>query len=287
LREPCDNHTEKYFYIRRCVLITKKAFLGSVLALLMVVLPVISVSAAPALDATPVTCTVATISTSTDSGGVITVNVTCSEGTSYSLSVADAVAAGLVTDNGDGTVTVNDAAVGTVVTIPQTEDPCALPGDTSSGDTTVTSTDTTSGDTSTGGTHPVAAALTEFFCGALGVNYDTVAGWHDDGYGFGVIAQALWMANVLGGDGTLAQQILDAKKSGDYSGIVLPDGTTVNNWGQLRKAVFTGGVKHNLGEIMSGRADPLTTSTEGGASAESIHGHGGGQGHGHHGHGKP
>jgi len=100
----------------------------------------------------------------------------------------------------------------------------------------------------TAGDNKLGSALATFFW----VDYSTVMGYREDGYGFGVIAQALWMANSLG-DNTLADEILAAKKSGDYSAIVLEDGSTPTNWGQFRKAVLGHGGKKNLGQIVSGQ----------------------------------
>ena len=105
----------------------------------------------------------------------------------------------------------------------------------------------------------VVSKLGSFFGVALGVDYDTLAAYKDEGFGNGVLTQALWMATKLGGNAETVDQILKAKQSGDYSGIVLPDGSSASNWGQLKKALLT--EKHqNLGRIMSGKATPLVTS---------------------------
>ena len=99
--------------------------------------------------------------------------------------------------------------------------------------------------------HPIAAILAKFFEVEPGVVQD----YHDDGYGFGVIAQAMWMAKGLGeGDMLNAGLILEAKKTGDYSAFTLEDGSTPTNWGQFKKAVM-GKDKKNLGIIVSGHAD--------------------------------
>ncbi len=93
------------------------------------------------------------------------------------------------------------------------------------------------------------------------------------------------MATQPGGDATLLDQILTAKQSGDFSTIVLPDGSSPTNWGQLRRAVLTD-PHQNLGQIMSGHADPLaiTPPTEP-AATTMMQGSGNGHGNGH-GHGK-
>ncbi|TEU14842.1 MAG: hypothetical protein E3J21_14760 [Anaerolineales bacterium] len=103
--------------------------------------------------------------------------------------------------------------------------------------------------------HPVASVLADFFAVALGLDYDMIMGYHEDGMGFGVIAKACWMSFALEGDAELLGDILEAKKSHDFSSIELPDGETPKNWGQFKKAVLgSKKVQKNLGEIMSGRA---------------------------------
>jgi hypothetical protein len=127
-------------------------------------------------------------------------------------------------------------------------------------------------------------ALETYFGTALGLSGGELAAYKDAGFGYGEIAQACWMATQLGGDATLLDQILTAKQTGDFSTIVLPDGSTAANWGQLRRAVLTD-PHQNLGQIMSGHADPLeitpptvptTTMMQG-----NGHSHGDGNGHGH------
>ena len=98
--------------------------------------------------------------------------------------------------------------------------------------------------------HPIAVLLAAFF----GEDASVVNDYHQDGFGFGVIAQAMWMSKNLNEDATLAGLILDAKKSGDYSEFILPDGSTPTNWGQFKKAVSE--KKNNLGVIVSGSAEP-------------------------------
>jgi hypothetical protein len=185
--------------------------------------------------------------------------------------------------------------VGAAAAAPAAQDPTPVEEPTGCGaaetptEETGTPTDTTTTDTTTEeetptegeeANHPVAQALADFFCGALGVDYDTIIGFHEgteemDGYGFGVIAQALWAAKELDAD---PAAILAAKTSGDYTGLV-PEGMVITNWGQFRKFAFaeaTDDYKHNLGEIMSGKADPLggeEVQTEG-AGSDTVHGKG-------------
>lgn len=269
---------------------TKKTFLALALTLILVALPLASAYAAPATQTTTVDCTVQSISTSTDATtGVTTVQVTCADGTTATLTSDEALALGLVTQNPDGTFTVNDAAIGTVIQVTPTEvvDPCAAPttSDTTGGTTTTTTT-TTTGEESTGGStslNPVGQALCEFF----GLDYQTI---QDANVGYGVIAQACFMAQLLGDD---CAAVLEAKSSGDYSAF----GDGITNWGQLRKAVFgellSKGEQSscNLGAIMSGRdadpsacggtASPASTSTN--DHGKGNHGNNGGRGN----HGKP
>ncbi len=245
--------------------------MGLVLALTVIALPVASAYAAPvAVTSTPITGTIQSITTSTNTAGDTIVVVTLTDGSgntqTVDLTVANAVSLGLVTQNPDGSVTVNSTMVGQSITIDSSmvyTDPCILP---------------------TGANQPVNTALTDFFCKTIGIDYNTIQTYHQDGYGYGVIAQACFMAQILGGDASLCTAILDAKKSGDYSAITLPDGTTVTNWGQLRKDVLGHGMQDltNPGAIMSGRA--------GGTGNGNGHtnGQGGGQGKGSsNGHGKP
>ena len=115
--------------------------------------------------------------------------------------------------------------------------------------------------------HPIATLLAGFF-GAEDENLASVIDdYHTDGYGFGVIAQALWMSLKLtatgdeAGDASLAGLILDAKQSGDYSSFFPEDTENIpTNWGQFRKALLD--KKQNLGIVVSGQADESTTSTE-------------------------
>ncbi len=130
------------------------------------------------------------------------------------------------------------------------------------------------------GTYPrVLTMLGTFFGIAPGVTFDQLTAYREAGFGFGEIAQACWLAAKLGGDSALLDQILQAKKSGDYSALILPDGTVVSNWGQLLKATRS---EHgqNLGSIVSGRADPPGSPSAGETSAETR-GHGKGHQHNH------
>jgi hypothetical protein len=156
------------------------------------------------------------------------------------LSVDTAVALGLVTlDSTTQEPVVDDAQVGQTVEI----DPTTVIPDEEPAEESV---------------HPIAWLLAEFF----GEDPSIVESYHEDGFGFGVIAQSLWISQNVGGDASLAGQILLAKQSGDYGNITLsdgspltlPDGTVPTNWGQFKKALLD--KKNNLGVIVSGQADP-------------------------------
>jgi hypothetical protein len=223
--------------------IKTKTVLGVFLAISLAVGQASTAFAAPQRD--PLVGTIDGVSEGTDAGGntIIIVNYTDSDGMAQvaELTVDEAVALGLVSvDPTTGEITIL-AVPGTPIDLTDVLfDPCALPE---------------------GADQPVGEALTGFFCGSLGVDYSTIELWHMNGYGFGVIAQALFMAQSLGGDMALAQAILDAKKSGDYSALLLPE--DVNNWGRLRKYVLSEAPKSltNLGAIMSGRATPVVTGS--------------------------
>ncbi|MFC2063985.1 hypothetical protein ACFLXB_02685 [Chloroflexota bacterium] len=107
----------------------------------------------------------------------------------------------------------------------------------------------------------VVSKVGSFFNTALGVDYAILQAYQDDGFGYGEIVQASWMAYLLGGDAATLDQILAAKESGDFSGIALPEGESADNWGQLRKAILTD-PKQNVGQIISGKAEPLPAPTE-------------------------
>jgi hypothetical protein len=123
-------------------------------------------------------------------------------------------------------------------------------------------------------TQPVAVTLGDFLSGLLGVDGAALMAYHEQGLGFGEIAQAGFIALALDGNSTTFSTILAAKKSGDYSAVVLPDGSTPSNWGQLRKAVFSDEKNlKNLGAVMSGRVEK-----ENGKQNQNEHGNGKGKG---------
>jgi len=236
--------------------------LGVMLAVLFA--QVGSAAAAPqAQTPTPITGTIQSITLETDANGVTTVLVAVVDAQNVTqtvrLSVDTAVTLGLVTlDPITNEPAVVDAQVGQPVTI----DP-----------TTVIPDPTTEEPV-----HPISALLAAFF----GEDAAVVDALHTDGFGFGLIAQALWMSQNLNGDATLAGDILEAKRTGDYSAFTLSDGTIATNWGQFRKALLD--KKNNLGIVVSGHGqspNSLSTQSEHGKGNGKGNGQGNGKGNGH------
>lgn len=216
---------------------TKTKFFASLLVVLAVLfMQVGSVAAAPQTqDTTPITGTIQGITTETDANGTTTVLVTLQDAQGATqtvrLSVDTAKTLGLVTVDPTTQQPVADQTqVGQTVSI----DPTAVIPD-----------------EATEEVHPISKILGDYF----GVDPSVVDGYHQDGFGFGVIAQAMWMSKSITGDGSAAGDILQAKRTGDYSAFTLPDGSTPTNWGQFKKALREGKDKHNLGIIVSGHGN--------------------------------
>jgi hypothetical protein len=223
---------------------------------MFIVLALLAMTAGTAFaqDATSITGTVQTIVIETDttrgeSVVVVTLlDVATGVTQTVNISLETAVTLGLVTtDPTTGASTVTENTVGTTVVI----DPTTVILEQ---DTTVPTEENQ---------HPVGTALTDFFSGLLGVDYETIMAYHDEGIGFGVIAQALWLSKNLDGGTDTFDALLKAKQSGDYSAITLPDGSTPDNWGDVVRSHKKG---ENLGSVMSdkskGNADPSEVSTE-------------------------
>ena len=235
--------------------------LSSILLVLVVLFAQVgNVAAAPAAqETTPITGTIETITTETDANGLTTVLVTFEDeqGTQRTvrLSLETAASLGLVNA---ATLEVNEGQIGQLVTI----DP-----------TTVLPDEETAGEN----IHPIAAILASFF----GEEPEIIDGYHEDGFGFGVIAQALWMSrNLTGtdeetGDSSLAADILRAKQDKDYEAFFAAhpeylenfDDTLPTNWGQFKKVLRE--KKNNLGVIVSDQevqddaADTLNPQNQG------------------------
>lgn len=128
--------------------------------------------------------------------------------------------------------------------------------------------------------HPVGAALATFF-GDI-TNYAAIMDAHENGAGFGVIAQALWLTKKLEGDTDTFLAILLAKQTGDYSAFTFEDGTPVpQNWGQFRKLLLDGDKKNSLGIVMSNKdKDHASNGSSNGNGQGNGNGNGTGQGNG-------
>ncbi len=222
---------------------TRTKIISSILLVtILLVSQITAVGAAPAGQETnPITGTVESITFDTDAEtGGTSVMVTLTVGTGATqtvrLSLANAMTLGLLTVDG----AINPDALNTPVEI----DPGLIIPDAPE-------------ETEEEAQHPVGSAISDFFFDLLGVDYETVMSYHDEGVGFVVIAQALWITNALDGDSETFAAIMEARQNNDYSAITLPDGSTPQNWGQFRKAVMHDRekAKENLGAIMSGRAE--------------------------------
>jgi len=123
--------------------------------------------------------------------------------------------------------------------------------------------------------HPVGNALANFF--SEFADYAAIMEAHENGTGFGVIAQALWMTKKLVGDSEelvaseVFASIIDAKKSG---GEFTFGDETYPNWGQFKKAIFNGEKKQNLGAIMSDKNKDNGGDDHGNAKDKSNNGNG-------------
>ena len=96
--------------------------------------------------------------------------------------------------------------------------------------------------------NPVASAIVTFFSSSIpDLDYDVIMEAHSNGNGFGVIVQALFLTEKLGGDAGVFQKLLEAKQENNYKDFPLDDGTIPTNWGQLKKAI----VDKHLGIVMS------------------------------------
>jgi hypothetical protein len=212
---------------------------------LMLALLAMTAGGAFAQETTEITGTVQSVEFQTNENGTTIVVITLLDGSSETqivhISLETAESLGLVTvDPVSGEASYTEDALGTEVTIPADAvipDAPIEPGE---------------GEGDGKKQHPVGSAISEFFSSLFGVEYETIMDIHQDGVGFGVIAQALRMTMQLGGDTETFQAIIAAKQSGDYSGITLADGSTPENWGDVVKSLKKGG---NVGSVMSNKAE--------------------------------
>lgn len=210
--------------------------------ILMLALVAMTAGTAFAQEATEIAGTVQTVEfeTNAETGEtvvVVTLLDAMGETQTVKLSLETAASLGLITtDPVSGESTVAEGAIGSEVVI----DPAVVIPD----EEVVEEEEETQ--------HPVGSALSEFFSTLFGVDYDTIMEQHENGVGFGVIAQALHLTSQVEGDTATFVALIEAKQSGDYSAITLADGSTPDNWGDVVKSLKKGS---NLGSVMSGRAD--------------------------------
>lgn len=193
-------------------------------------------------DTTPITGEILGITVETDGDGLATVVVEMlnelGETQTIRISVEDALALELITlDPDTDDPIVDESKFGETVEI----DPSIV----------ITEEDESH--------HIISTLLAAFFGEDAGV----IDSYHEDGYGFGVIAQAFWMSKNFSGDATLAGDILVAKKNKDFDTFFethpeyLAEGEEIpTNWGQFKKAFSN--KKNNLGSVVSGQADETT-----------------------------
>lgn len=220
-----------------------------------------------AQDPTPITGTVESVVPQTDptTGETLYYVVTLTDelGTTHVVNISEATAEslGLITvDPTTGEVTINE------VVDPVTIDPVdILPPD-------------GTGEEEEEAEHPVGSKLGEFFGELVGVDYDIIMTAREEyGVGFGVIAQALWLTNQIDGGADEFEALLEAKTTHNYENIILADGSTPDNWGDVVKSLKKG---ENLGSVMSGKADEGseedTLTTESQTTNGRSNGNGGG-----------
>lgn len=215
-----------------------KLFLAMLLGLSLLIIQVGGAAAAPSYSSSiPVTGIVQSITLETDPTTGVTfviLDLIDAELASQNVRVSleTGIALGIVSLNGDGKPGINTVALGKPVEIDPSQIIIAKEED----------------------QHPVGSALATFFSYIAGMDYETIMSVHEQGTGFGAIAQALWLTTKLEGDAETFEALITAKQTGDYSGFTLEDGSIPENWGQLRRAVLDKG-KHGLGVVMSNQND--------------------------------
>lgn len=177
---------------------------------------------------------------------------------SVRVSLETAIAQGLVVLNGDGKPVINDSALGRPIEI----DPSNIIP------------------TRQENQHPIGSALATFFSEIPGIDYETIMSVHEQGVGFGVIAQTLWLTTKLEGDAQIFETLLEAKQTGNFSAFILEDGTTPENWGQLKKAILAKDKKNGLGIVISDSNHSGNGNTNDGDNGNNGNGSGNGNGGG-------
>lgn len=212
-----------------------KLLISLILALSILMIQTGGVFAASALQASPVIKGVIqsiTLETYSTTGRTVVIVTVMDSNEVFQTAHIDEKAAkdlGLVMFDSDGKPVINDSALGQSVEI---KPEMVLPDRDED-------------------RHPVGNALATVFANIEGLDYHTIMLTHNDGTGFGVIAQALWLTTKLGGNAAVFQALLLAKETGDYAEFTLDDGTTPKNWAELRKGLFEGKKVKNLGSLIS------------------------------------
>jgi len=134
------------------------------------------------------------------------------------ITLESAITLGIVILGGDGNPVINELILGQPVEV----------------DSTIVITDKQMDQ------HPVGSALATFFSDIIDLDYETIMAAHENGTGFGVIAQALWLTRKLDGAADVFVAIIEAKRTKDFSAFVLEDGTIPQNWGQFKKVILDG-----------------------------------------------
>ena len=224
-----------------------------------------NVAAAP-LAQDPAPINVVSITPEADADGVITVLVELEGGQIVRISEATAISLGLLQVDPVTNEPILDPVTGLpLAVVLDPNNPLSVsipPGDIISDEEDV---------------HPISAILAKFFGEEKASLIDQ---YHNNGFGFGVIAQALWMEKNLDGEFSF-DAILDAKQSGNFSDF-FPEGTenVPTNWGQFKKVLLE--KKNNLGNVVSGHAaDDENSSTQSVHDKNKNKGKGNGNGNGH------
>ena len=195
-----------------------KFLVNLIMVFAVLVAQVSAVFAAPAL----ITGTVQSITLETNTNTAVTtvliIVMDNGESQTVRITLESAISLGIIRLGGDGNPVINELILGQPVEI----EPTAIITDEQMDQ------------------HPVGSALATFFSDIIDLDYETIMAAHEDGIGFGVIAQALWLTRKLDGAADMFVAIIDAKKSKDFSAFVLEDGTIPQNWGQFKKTIMDG-----------------------------------------------
>ena len=195
-----------------------KFLASSILVFAILVAQVSAVFAAPVVIAGTVQSITLETNTNTAVTTVLVTVMDNGESQTVRITLESAITLGIVILGGDGNPVINELILGQPVEIDPTTVITEEPMD----------------------QHPVGSALATFFSDIIDLDYETIMAAHDDGTGFGVIAQALWLTRKLDGAADMFVAIIDAKRTKDFSAFVLEDGTIPQNWGQFKKVVMDG-----------------------------------------------